>query len=222
MAATPGSYPIDLEFAPDLGERNRLTVAFRLILAIPHLILVGGPGAITLSFVFGLFNDDNPSVGLSNGGVLGTVAGVCAIISWFAILFASKHPRGLWDLGAFYMRWWARSAAYVALLRDEYPPFGDSTDYPASFMTEFPDDQTRDKVSVGLRLIYVIPHAIVLFFLGIAYFVVSVIAWFAILFTGKYPAAFVEFATGVLRWNGRVAAYTLLMRDEYPPFSLQR
>jgi hypothetical protein len=220
-AAAAASYPVVIEVEPDMGERNRLTVAFRIILAIPHLILVGGPGALAVSVPFSWLGGNGPYFSFGGNGVIGAVAFVCAFISWFAILFASKHPRGLWDLGAFYMRWWARSAAYVALLRDEYPPFGESGDYPARFATEFPDDATRDKLSVGLRIFYLIPHAIVLFFLGIAWFVVSVIAWFAILFNGKYPASLVDFSVGVFRWQGRVAAYALLMRDEYPPFSLQ-
>ena len=72
---------------------------------------------------------------------------------------------------------------------------------------------------MGLRLLYVIPHAIVLFFLLIAWFVTTVIAWFAILFSGNYPSGLYEFGVGVMRWQVRVEAYVLLMRDEYPPFS---
>jgi hypothetical protein len=71
---------------------------------------------------------------------------------------------------------------------------------------------------VGLRLIYVIPHAVVLFFLNIAWIVTTVIAWFAILFTGSYPTGLYRFGVGVMRWQVRVEAYVLLMRDEYPPF----
>lgn len=220
MTAAPSNYPIVIEVEPDMGERNRLTVAFRIILAIPHAILVGGPGIFALSIPFGFFND-NRFIGIGGNGVIGAVAGVCAVISWFAILFTSKHPEGLWDLAAFYMRWWTRATAYMALLRDEYPPFGDSGEYAARFSAEFPDDTTRDKLSVGLRFFYLIPHWFVLIFLGIAWWVVSVIAWFAILFTGRYPANLMEFSVGVFRWNGRVLAYALLMRDEYPPFSLQ-
>lgn len=221
MTTSAPGYPVDLDFQLDSGDRNRLTVAFRIILAIPHLILVGGPGAFAFGFTFGIWNEDEVSLGVGSSGVLGAVAGVCAVIAWFAILFASKHPSGLWDFGNTYMRWWTRSSAYVALLRDEYPPFGDSETYPASFRTDFPADESRNKVSVLLRLIYLIPHIVVLFFLNIALWIVSVIAWFAILFTGKYPVGLSDFAIGVLRWNGRVGAYGLLMRDEYPPFSLE-
>ena len=82
-------------------------------------------------------------------------------------------------------------------------------------------DGPRNRLSVGLRIFYAIPQVIVLLFLNIAWVFTSIVAWFAILFTGRYPAGLYEFAVGVLRWDMRVEAYLLLMRDEYPPFSLQ-
>ncbi|HEX6030388.1 MAG TPA: DUF4389 domain-containing protein [Tepidiformaceae bacterium] len=211
------AYPVVIEVEPDRGDRNRLTVAFRLILAIPHAILVGGP-PIVLGAGIGSLNDNGWFIGGWEGGVIGAVAGVCAIIAWFAILFANQHPRGLWDLAHFYMRWRARALPYMMLLRDEYPPFGDG-DYAARFAVDFPE-AARNKWSVGLRVFYLIPHIVLLFFLWIAWFVTAVIAWFAILFTGRYPESMIDFAVGVLRWSLRVEAYGLLMRDEYPPFSL--
>jgi uncharacterized protein DUF4389 len=214
------AYPVSVDVDPDLGDRNRLTVAFRIILAIPHLLLVGSPG-FAFAFGAGWWGRDNggwPAIG--GGGVLGAVAAVCAFIAWFAILFASQHPKGLWDMGSFYMRWRARALAYITLLRDEYPPFGDG-DYASSLSVSYPDESQRNKLSVGLRIFYVIPHAIILFFLWIAWSIVTLIAWFAILFTGRYPAGLADFAVGVMRWSLRVEAYVLLVRDEYPPFSLQ-
>jgi hypothetical protein len=213
-------YPVSYDVEPQLTDRNRVTVAFRIILAIPHLILVGGPG---MSFSIGL-----PFSGRGNGwggwwsfgagGILGAVAGIMAIVSWFAIVFTGKQPKGLWDFSLYYLRWRARAVAYMALLRDEYPPFGDS-EYPTTFAVgDFPE--MRDRLSVGLRLIYAIPHVIVLFFVGIAWFITAVIAWFAILFTGAYPQSLYDFGIGYLRWSLRVESYLLLMRDEYPPFSL--
>jgi hypothetical protein len=154
----------------------------------------------------------------SAGGVLGAVAWVMAIISWFAIVITGNQPKGLWDFAAFYMRWRSRAIAYTALLRDEYPPFGDAG-YPVSFTPgEFPE--TRDRLSVGLRLIFLIPHAIVLFFLGIAWALTAIFGWFAILFTGSYPESIYRFGIGYSRWTLRVEAYGLLMQDQYPPFSL--
>lgn len=196
-AAVP--YPVSIDVQPQTEPRNKMTVGFRIVLALPHALLVGG------------------AIGLG-GGVLWDVALICALISWFAILFANQHPQGLRDLGTFYLRWKVRAVAYMALFRDEYPPFGDG-DYPAAMgitLAEFP----RDKVSVGLRIVYVIPHVVLLFFLGIAWFVTSVIAWFAILINGEYPEGLYKFGMGVFRWSTRVEAYMLLLVDQYPPFSL--
>ncbi len=218
MTNMAAGYPVTFDVEPQLTGRNRLTVGFRIILAIPHLLLVGGP-AIAIGGSFGFDDGLGGWSGGLGGGVIGAVAGVCAIIAWFAILFANRHPRGLWDLAHFYMRWRVKSMAYAAMLRDEYPPFGDG-DYPVSFAVAFPDIP-RDKLSVALRIFYLIPHFIVLFFLGIAWSVVSIIAWFAILFTGSYPEGMYNFSAGVMRWNVRVETYALLMRDEYPPFSMQ-
>ncbi len=211
-------YPVTLELDPQVENRNRLTVAFRLILAIPQFILVGGPG-IGLGF-FGFFGAGSFRFvyNAGGGGVLGAVAGVCAFIAWFGIVFANRHPRGLWDFGAFYMRWHTKATAYAALFRDEYPPFGEG-DYPVRFDVSYPEG-SRDRLSVGLRLIYAIPHFLVLIALGFAWFVTTVIAWFAILFTGNYPAGLYDFGFQVWRWQVRVESYVLLLRDEYPPFSL--
>jgi hypothetical protein len=216
----PSDYPVEVELEPTTGFRNRLTVGFRLILAIPHLILVGGIG---WSFWGGPgildWGGRGWQFGIAGGGVLAAVAGVCALISWFAIVFTGNHPRGLWDLSHFYLRWRTRALAYIALLRDEYPPFGDG-DYPARVLVEFPG-QPRDRWSVGLRIILAIPHLIIVWALSIAWLVTSIIAWFAILFTGAYPESLYRFGSGVMRWSLRVEAYVLLLRDEYPPFSLE-
>jgi Domain of unknown function (DUF4389) len=217
----PTNYPVDVGVEPQLADRNRLTVAFRLFLAIPHLVLVGGPPTIGVGLIFGVFSawDGGAWGGFGFDGVLGAAAGVMAVISWFAIVFWNQHPRGLWDFADFYLRWKTRAVAYAAMLRDEYPPFGEGS-YPTTWRVAGYPDQPRDKWAVGLRIIYVIPHIIVLLFLGIAWFVTSVIAWFAILFTGDYPAGLYNFAVGTMRWSLRVESYLLLMRDEYPPFSL--
>ena len=207
------SYPVSIEVDPTTEPRNKLTVGFRLILAIPHSILVGGGIGIGALFTY-----RSQFGGLFTSGVIGTVAWVCAVISWFAILFANQHPEGLRNLGTFYLRWKVRATAYMMLFRDEYPPFGDGP-YPAAFniqLAEFP----RDKLSVGLRLIYAIPHWFILFFLSLGWFVTSVIAWFAILINGTYPQGLYNFGMGVFRWSIRVEAYTLLLVDQYPPFTL--
>jgi len=222
ISPAPAGYPITYDVEPQHTDRNRLTVAFRIILGIPQWLLVGGPGGSGISFPWdwrGGWFDLRSIMAVGGSGVIGVAAWVIAIISWFAIVFTGRQPRGLWDFTNFFMRWRANAVAYMALLRDEYPPFGPGDgSYPVSFsVAGFPE--TRDRLSVALRLIYAIPQIIVLIFLGIAWVVTVIIAWFAILFTGRYPEGLYTFGVGYMRWSIRVQAYLLLMRDEYPPFS---
>ena len=210
-------YPVELRVEPALGDRERLTTAFRLFLAIPHLLLVGAPIALGLSWTWG--SDGDPNFDWGAGGVLGAVAAIAALIAWFAVVATGKYPRGLWDLAAFYLRWRVRAVAYTALLRDEYPPFGDGP-YAAALELS-PPDASRDRLTVAFRIVLALPHLLAVWALGIAWALTTIIAWFSILFTGRYPEGLYRFAVGVLRWNVRVEAYLLLLRDEYPPFSLE-
>jgi uncharacterized protein DUF4389 len=215
--ATTATYPVDVHVDPALSDRNRLTTFFRLILAIPHLLLVGGPAA---SVWWNSGRGGGGAYGSSVAtGVLGAVAGVVAFIAWFAILFTGHYPEGLWNLVAFYLRWRVRAMAYIALLRDEYPPFGDG-EYPASLEMRRPEGP-RNRLTVFFRLLLAIPHLIAISILGVAWCVVTIIAWFAILFTGRYPSGMFDFSVGVLRWSTRVEAYLLLLQDEYPPFAFE-
>ena len=219
MSSTPynPAEHVDVDVSPALTQRNRLTCAFRVILAIPHILLVGGPIAFVGSYVWGA--DDHARVEWGAGtGVLGAVASVVAVIAWFAILFTGRFPDGLWNLAALYLRWRVRAIAYLTLLRDEYPPFGDEP-YPAELILPRPTDP-RNKLTVAFRIFLAIPQLIAVAVLGLAWGITSIIAWFSILFTGDYPEGLYEFGVGVLRWSTRVEAYVLLLRDEYPPFSL--
>lgn len=220
VPAGGSTYPVALDVTPQLTDRNRLTVLVRIILAIPHILLVGGPFWIfsSSSITFGPFDGSSRAGFWTNNGIIGVAAVVIAVIAWFAIVFTRNHPRSLWDFKWFYLRWRVNAVAYIALLRDEYPPFGASEEYPVQLGVSYPEEK-RDFLSVLLRLIYLIPHAVVLFFLGIAWGVVSIIAWVAILVTGNYPRSIYDFSVGVFRWTIRVEAYGLLLRDEYPPFS---
>lgn len=219
IPAKPASlYPVRLRVVPSLVDRNRLTTGFRFILAIPHLLLVGGPMAVALTWATNAFDDDVVR-SWSAGGVLGAVAAVCALIAWFAIIFTGRSPEGLARLEAFYLRWRVRSSAYVALFRDEYPPFGDES-YPAEIELPAPAEP-RDRLTVAFRPILAIPHLFAIWALGFAWGVTTLVAWFAILFTGKYPRALYHFGLGCFRWTTRVEAYLLLLVDEYPPFSLE-
>jgi hypothetical protein len=109
--------------------------------------------------------------------------------------------------------------SYAALLRDEYPPFGEGA-YPAALELE-PPAGPRDRLTVGFRLLLVLPHILALWVLGVAWALSTFVAWCSILLTREYPKSLYTFGVGMLRWNLRVEAYLLLLRDEYPPFSLE-
>lgn len=205
-------YPVSVSVEPALANRNRLTTAFRLILAIPHVILVGSVG------IGVAYRDGTATKVGGEGGLLGAVAFFLAIVSWFTIVLAGTHIVGIRQFTSFYMRWRVRALAYLMLLADAYPPFGDGP-YPASIEIVDPA-APRDRLTVGLRIILAIPHLIVLVFVLLAWCLTTVVAWFSILFTGAYPQGLYDFGVGALRWRLRVEAYILLLVDEYPPFSL--
>jgi hypothetical protein len=208
---------VDINVSPALTGRKRLTCFFRPILAIPHLLLVGAPMGF-IGFI-GLsphaWHGGDWTAGM---GALAALAGVCALIMWFAIVFTGRAPDGLWALGAFYLRWRVRAAAYAALLRDEYPPFGDAQ-YPAELRLDKPP-RNRDRLTVAFRLPLLIPHIVVLWVLGMCWAFTTIVAWLMILLTGRYPGSLFEFGVGVMRWSTRVEAYALLLTDEYPPFNI--
>jgi hypothetical protein len=102
----------------------------------------------------------------------------------------------------------------MALFVDPYPPFGDES-YPATIDVHEPA-QPRDRTTIAIRLLLVIPHFVLLFFLLLGWLVATVIAWFAILFTRSYPASLYSYGAGVMRWELRVEAYLLPLVDEYP------
>ena len=207
-------YPVLIEVTPSLTNRNRLTTAFRLILAIPHIILVGGG----IGFG-GTWDSDRRTSAGSESGLLGAVAVFLAVVSWFTIVFTGAHIIGIRQFTTFYLRWRVRAISYLMLLEDPYPPFGDAP-YPASIEVVDPAGP-RDRLSVALRLLFAFPHIIVLVFVLIGWCFTSIAAWFLILLTGEYPKALYDFGVGALRWRLRVEAYLLLLVDDYPPFSLE-
>ncbi|HVZ22492.1 MAG TPA: DUF4389 domain-containing protein [Vicinamibacterales bacterium] len=209
------AYPVDITVERALTNRNRLTTAFRFVLAIPHMILVGGA-----TFGFTLWGREGglPSIG-GEGGLLGAAVYFLAVVSWFTLVLAGTHILGIRQLTTFFMRWRVRALAYLMLLEDAYPPFGDAP-YPASISIADPPEP-RDRVSVAFRVILAIPHLIVLCFVLLGWCLTTIVAWFAILFTGAYPAGLYDFGVGTLRWLLRVQAYLLLLVDAYPPFSFE-
>ena len=137
------------------------------------------------------------------------------------ILFRKKYPKWWFDWNLSLTRFSIRSASYLALLRDEYP----STDEEQAIHLNLVYPDAEKDLGRGWPLIkwlMAIPHYFLLIFLGIAAFVCIIIAWFAILFTGRYPKGLFDFVVGVMRWGLRVEAYAfLLITDKYPPFSLE-
>ena len=208
-------YPVSITVQPLLAPRNKLTTAFRLVLAIPHLFLVGGIG---FSMVFRTRTDNVTSLGPETG-LLGFVAGVLAVVSWFTILISREHIAGIRAYTKFYVRWRVRALSYLMLLQDQYPPLGDAV-YPSSVIIVDPE-RARDRLSVGLRIVLAIPHLIVLVFLMSAFWMTTIAAWIAIVISGRYPKGLYEFGVGALQWLVRVEAYLLLLIDEYPPFSFE-
>jgi len=156
---------------------------------------------------------------------------VVCIISFFAILFTSKYPKGLFNFNLGVLRWTWRVGfySYSALATDKYPPFSLDPDdnYPADLKIEYPEKLSRGLVLVKWWLL-AIPHYIVVAFIqggagegrgGLAT-ILAIFAGVALLFTGKYPEDIFKLVIGMNRWTYRVAAYASLMTDEYPPFRL--
>jgi hypothetical protein len=208
--AAQDRYPV--EFSVEYPDRdlNRLTTAFRIFVAIPILIV-----AATLS-------GDEASWGAERHGgtiVLGT-AGLLFLPPLLMIVFRQKYPRWWFDWNLELMRFSNRVGVYLALMDDRYP----STDERQSVSLDFSYPDAKQELNRWLPLvkwILAIPHYIVLFFLSIAAFVCVVIAWFAILFTGRYPRGLFDFVLGVGRWGNRVVGYAfVLVTDRYPPFRL--
>jgi hypothetical protein len=210
-------YPVTVQGVPATEERNRLTTFFRLLLALPHLILVGGP--VAAGFVVHA-GSDGGSLG-GSGGLLGLVVLLSTVALWFLILVSGRGDESLLRFGAWYLRWRVRGVAYLMLLRDEYPPFGDGDgEYPIQLRMD-PAAAERDRLTVFLRLLLALPHIVVLALLGAVWTLTTVLAWFVILLTGRYPEVLYGFALGMMAWTARLEAYLLLLRDEYPPFTLR-
>ena len=151
---------------------------------------------------------------------LGVAATVIGFIAFFAILFTKRYPRGMFDFVVNVNRWGANVGAYSGLFRDEYPPFSwERGQYAVTYEVDYPQELNRWLPLI--KWLLAIPHYIVLLVLLIAVYFAYIIAWFAILFTKRFPRGLFDFIVGVNRWNYRVGAYTALLRDEYPPFSIE-
>jgi hypothetical protein len=207
MINTP--YPV--EFSVDYPDRplDRLTTAFRLIVAIPILVVLGtvSGGSWDYSYRNG------------RGGAMAAAGGLLFLAPLLLLLFRRKYPRWWFDWNLELLRFTNRGGVYLALMDDRYP----STDQQQSVRLEvaYPDAQRLNRWLPLVKWLLAIPHYIVLFFLWIGALIAVVVAWFAILFTGRYPRGLFDFVAGVFRWHNRVVGYALiLVTDEYPPFRL--
>jgi hypothetical protein len=212
MQTTAPEYAARLEV--DYEERyDRITTLFRIAMVIPigiiYAVLTSGAGQTAV-------RDSGEVVSTSSGGITGGLFFGTVLM----ILFRRRYPRWWFDFARELARFGARITAYVALLRDEYP----STVEEQGVHLEIDYPDVEHDLNQWLPLVkwfLAIPHYLVLFVLSLAAFVAVVIAWFAILFTGRYPRALFDFVVGVGRWWLRVHAYAfLLVTDRYPPFTL--
>ena len=208
MAQPTATYPANLSVDYPDRELERLSTFFRLIAVIPIAIVLS-----LLSSVHSGGETERSASQYAAGGIL-------FLPLVLMLLFRQKYPRWWYDWNIALTRFAARVSAYILLLRDEYP----STDEEQAVHIDIPYPDAQQDLNRWLPLIkwfLAIPHYIVLFFLAIAVVVCWVIAWFAILFTGRYPRDLFDFVVGVLRWYLRVSAYAfLLTTDSYPPFRL--
>jgi hypothetical protein len=191
------SYPVGLELdAPPEVANWRPVVQW--ILAIPHLVIAN---------------------------VLGDVAGVLAVVSWFIIVFTGKLPEGIANFQCMVLRYEMRTYSYALWLREPYPPFEfdmAATD-PGSDPVRVeiaPQLEGRNRLTVAFRFLWIIPIALFTALVVIAAVFVLIAAFFAVVFTGRWPDRLRSFVIGAARLSVRVNAYGRLLSDDYPPLSL--
>ena len=210
MTASTGvspAYPVQLSIHYPDRQLNRLSSAFRIVLAIPILIV--------LESVSG----GHVATGKSHDFAYGAGA-TLFFAPLLMILFRQKYPRWWFDWNLELQRFGTRVCAFLALMDDRYP----STDDEQAVRLHYPYPDVPRELNRWLPLVkwlLAIPHYVALFFLSIAAVLCVIVAWFAVLFTGRYPRSIFTFVEGVLRWGQRVTAYAfLLVTDTYPPFRL--
>ncbi len=206
---TPG-YPLTLDVEYPDRSLNRLTSAFRIFTVIPIAIVLATLGTVSAS----------TSSGGDYAGFAATGGGLLFVPPLLMILFRQKYPRWWFDWNRELLRFTNRVYAYAALLNDEYP----STDEQQYLRLELDYPDAKEGLNRWLVLVkwfLAIPHYVVLFLLCVGAVFALIAAWFAILFTGRYPRGLFDYVVGVMRWSNRVSAYAfLLVTDQYPPFRL--
>jgi hypothetical protein len=203
------NYPVQFDVDFPARPLDRVSTAFRIFAAVPIVILLG---FLTSNTFDGQGNHDM-TVTLASG------AGLLFFPLMLMILFRQKYPRWWFDWNLNVLRFSNRVTAYLALLDDRYP----STDEEQGvhLNLDYPDAHRLNRWLPLVKWFLAIPHYIVLVFLGIGAVVAVIVAWFVIVFTGRYPESLFRYVVGVLRWSNRVTSYAfLLVTDAYPPFQL--
>ena len=207
----PYAARLDIDYPAQL---DRLTTFFRLIWIIPIVVILS---VLTATGNRTMVTESGEQVASSSGGISGGL--------WLAtllmIVFRKRYPRWWFDFARELTRFGARVGAYFALLTDRYPSTVD--EQSVHLEIEYPDvERDLNRWLPLVKWLLAIPHYLVLVVLWLAAIVAVLVAWLAILFTGRYPRGLFDFVVGVGRWSLRVAAYAfLLVTDRYPPFSLR-
>jgi hypothetical protein len=188
-------YPVSFEADYAAEGRNRLTSFFRYIVAIPWLIV---------AYLYGIG------------------ASIVVVLAWFAMVFTGRYPQQLYDFNVGYLRMIARVNGFTYLLTDEYPPFGGADEPTYPIRMGFPEPLDKfSRAKAFFRYIIGIPVMILAFVQAIILMVVTLIAWFAILFTGKHPEGMFNPARSAAAYLNRANAYFFLITEDWPPFSLE-
>jgi hypothetical protein len=187
---TQQHHPIRLVVNDDL-RRNRLTVFFRLILAIPHIIWLV---------------------------LWGIVACLAWIVNWFATLFMGRSPDGLHNFLATYLRYQTHAYSYILLIADPFPAFGGKPGYPIDLDVDAAEPQSR--LTVFFRLILAIPAFIISGIMGYLNRALAVFSWFVALVMGRLPEGMRNFAAFALRYEQQTTGYAMLLTQRYPSFNV--
>lgn len=213
MSAALGPYPARLQI--DYPEHlDRLTTAFRIILAIPIVIIVvlitGGGSSEHVTAT-------GESIRRSSGGLWAGLAFATALM----IVVRQKYPRWWFDFARELARFGTRVSAYLLLLTDRYPSTTD--EQSVHLEIDYPEvERDLNRWMPLVKWLLALPHYVALALLIVSALVAAVMAWVAIIVTGRYPRGLFDFVVGVMRWGVRVQAYMLLLvTDRYPPFSLR-
>ena len=209
----PAAYPARLHV--DYSEQyDRLKTLFRVVLIIPIAIVYD---VLSSGVTRTVYDENGQAVSTTSGGVISGLF----LATLLMILFRRRYPRWWFDFALELSRFGARVSAYFVLLTDEYPSTVE--EQKVHLEIDYPDvERDLNRWLPLVKWLLAIPHIVVLVFLSVAAFFAVLVAWFAILFTGRYPRGLFDFVVGVGRWWLRVEAYAvLLVTDRYPPFSLQ-